>query len=156
MATTHEELTMTRILSAPRSAVFKAWIDADTLSLWWGPRGFSNPVCEIEARPGGQIRIDMQSPDGTIYPMKGVYQEINEPARIVMMTSALEDESGNPQLAVLHTISFAEIKGRTGLTLQSHVIKATPAAAQALQGMAEGWNQSLERLADVLSASEDV
>jgi uncharacterized protein YndB with AHSA1/START domain len=57
-----QELILTRILGAPRSLVFRAWTDPKHLARWWGPRGFSNPVCELDVRPGGLIRIDMRGP----------------------------------------------------------------------------------------------
>jgi uncharacterized protein YndB with AHSA1/START domain len=41
------------------------------------------PVCELDVRPGGAIRIHMRGPDGTVYPMTGAYQEIVEPERLV-------------------------------------------------------------------------
>ena len=40
-----------------------------------GPHGVTNPVCELAVRPGGGIHIDMRGPDGTVYPMTGVYRE---------------------------------------------------------------------------------
>ncbi|MGB7036228.1 MAG: SRPBCC domain-containing protein, partial [Xanthobacteraceae bacterium] len=65
---TEREVTITRSFDAPRALVFRAWTDAAQLAQWWGPQGFTNPVCEFEARLGGKIRIHMRSPDGTLYP----------------------------------------------------------------------------------------
>ncbi len=127
--------------------MFKVWTDPKHVAQWWGPNGFTNPVCELDVRPGGTIRIDMRGPDGVIYPMKGVFHEIVEPERLVFTSSALEDEKGNPQLVVLTTVTFAEVNGKTKLTLQADVVKSTPAAAGALAGMEQGWRESLGRLA---------
>ncbi len=144
-------LVITRVFDAPRELVFKAWTDPKRVAQWWGPKGFTNPVCELDVRPGGAIRIDMRGPDGVLYPMKGVFHEIVEPERLVVTTSALEDEEGNPQLEVLTTVTFAEHNGKTKLTLQAVVVKAAPAAAGALSGMELGWRQSLDRLAEHLA-----
>ena len=57
------EITITRVFDAPRALVFQAWTDAKHLAQWWGPHGFTNPVCEIDPRPGGAIYIVMQAPD---------------------------------------------------------------------------------------------
>jgi uncharacterized protein YndB with AHSA1/START domain len=46
-------ITMVRIFDAPRELVFKAWTDPEHLAQWWGPHGFTNPVCEVDLRPGG-------------------------------------------------------------------------------------------------------
>src|SRR6266576_3421118 len=69
-------LVLTRVFDAPRELVFKAWTDTKHMAQWWGPNGFTNPVCELDARAGGAIRIDMRAPDGAVYPMKGVFEEI--------------------------------------------------------------------------------
>lgn len=138
------ELVITRTLDAPRERVYKAWIDPKQVALWWGPNGFTNPVCELDVRPGGVIRIHMRGPDGTVYPMTGVYQEIVKPERIVFTGSAL-DAAGNSLFEVLTTVTFAGHGSKTTLTLQARVLKSTPAAAPHLAGMDEGWKQSIDR-----------
>jgi uncharacterized protein YndB with AHSA1/START domain len=87
------ELTITRVFDAPRDLVFEAWTDAKHLAKWWGPHHFTNPVCELDVRVGGAIRIDMRGPEGTVYPMTGVLHEIVSPERLVF-TSAPLDENG--------------------------------------------------------------
>ncbi len=149
---TGQELIITRTFDAPRDLVFKAWVDAEHLRKWWGPAGFTNPVCELDVRPGGAIRIDMRGPDGVVYPMKGVFREIVEPERLVFASAAL-DKDGNPLFEVLTTVTFAEQDGKTILTMQARVVKATAEASQYLDGMAAGWAQSLDRLADHLAST---
>jgi len=151
VAPKERELVITRVFDAPRELVFKAWTDPKHVAQWWGPKGFTNPVCELDVRPGGAIRIDMRGPDGVVYPMKGVFHEIVEPERLVFTSSAFEDENGNPQLAVLNTVTFTEHNGKTKLTLHAVVVKSAPEVAAALDGMREGWSQSLDRLAKELA-----
>lgn len=142
--------TFTRFIDAPRERVFKAWIDPHDLALWWGPKGFTSPVCELDARPGGSMRIDMQGPDGVLYPMKGIYHGLSEPSRIVFTSTAFEDEEGDPQLQVLNTVLFVGHMGRTRVSVTATVVKAAPAVSDALAGMEDGWTQSLDRLAEFL------
>ena len=139
------DLVITRVFDAPRELVFKAWTETQNVTKWWGPRGFTNPVCELDVRAGGAIRIHMRGPDGVVYPMTGVFEEILEPERLVMVCGAL-DGSGKSMFDVLTTVIFAEQRGKTALTLQLRVIKATAQAPQYLKGMEAGWTQSLERL----------
>jgi uncharacterized protein YndB with AHSA1/START domain len=47
------EFAVTRVFDAPRRLVFQAWTDPKRVAQWWGPHGFTNPVCELEVRPGG-------------------------------------------------------------------------------------------------------
>ena len=65
------EVVIKRTFDAPRELVFTAWTDSRHMAQWWGPRGFTNPVCEIEARVGGAIHVVMRGPDGTDHAMKG-------------------------------------------------------------------------------------
>ena len=47
------ELVITRVFDAPRDLVFKAWTERDRMMRWWGPNGFTLPVCNLDVRPGG-------------------------------------------------------------------------------------------------------
>ncbi len=139
------DLVITRVFDAPRELVFKAWTETKHMAQWWGPNGFTNPVCELDVRAGGAIRIHMRAPNGVVYPMKGVFEEIDQPQRLVFIGSAL-DEKGNSMFDVLNIVIFAEQHGKTALTLKARVIKATARAPQYLQGMQAGWMQSLDKL----------
>ncbi len=152
-APAEREFVFTRVFDAPRRLVFKAWTDPEYVAPWWGPHGFTNPVCELDVRPGGAIRIDMRGPGGTVYPMTGAYQEIVEPERLVFTSAAL-DEQGKPLFEVLNTVTFAEQGGKTTQTLRARVVNKTGNAARYLEGMEEGWTQSLERLEAHLTRCE--
>jgi uncharacterized protein YndB with AHSA1/START domain len=145
------DLVMTRVFDAPRELVFKAWTETKHVAQWWGPKRFTNPVCEVDVRPGGAIRIHMRAPDGVVYPMTGVFQEIVVPERLVFVSSALDDK-GNSMFDVLSTVTFVDERGKTALTLQLRVIKATAVAPQYLKGMEMGWTQSLDRLGELLGS----
>jgi len=139
------ELTLTRIIDAPRELVFRMWTDPAHLAKWWGPQGFTNPVCEIDARPGGALRIVMRAPDGTDYPMAGVFREIVAPERLVYTYCAL-DRDGNVLLDGVTVVSFAEQGGKTKLTVQTHAVAVVPVAFRYLEGMQAGWEQTLDGL----------
>lgn len=150
MMANEKELTLTRIINAPRALVFRAFTDPKHVAQWWGPRGFTNPVCELDLRPGGAILIHMRSPDGIIYPMTGVYHEIVRPERLIFTSAAL-DEKGHPLFEVLNTITFAEHGGKTTLTMHASVSKVRVEAAPYLAGMEAGWMQTLERLEEFVA-----
>jgi uncharacterized protein YndB with AHSA1/START domain len=144
-----QELVTTRIFDAPRELVFRAWTERDRLQRWWGPRGFTNPRCDVDVRPGGAIRIDMRGPDGTVYPMIGTFQEVAPPERLVFASSAI-DGHGEPLFEVLNVVSFEEVGAKTALTLRAIVTRTTERAARHLGGMNQGWSQSLDRLGEEL------
>jgi uncharacterized protein YndB with AHSA1/START domain len=146
------EVVLTRVFDAPREIVFKAWIDPQQLRLWWGPKGFTNPVCESDAQVGGTRHIVIRSPDGTDYSGVGKYREIAEPERIVF-TNTVIDSEGNAVLDGLTDVEFAEQEGKTKLTLRTRAVALVPYAAAYLAGMEAGWEQTLERLAEMLAKS---
>ena len=65
----------------------------------------------MDLRPGAaiRIRIHKRGPDGTVYPMTGVYHEIVKPGRLVFASAALGAD-GSPLFEVLTTMTFAESK----------------------------------------------
>jgi len=145
-----KRLVLTRVFDAPRELVFKVWIQPEHLSQWWGPRLFSVPHCEVDPTPGGAFAVDMQAPDGTLFPGGGVFKEVVEPERLVFTSTAFEDENGIPMLEVLNTVTFEEFGSMTKVTLVADVVRSTPETAGALEGMEQGWSESLYKLADYL------
>jgi uncharacterized protein YndB with AHSA1/START domain len=146
------ELTMTRVLDAPRTLVWEVWTNPTHAARWWGPKDFTNPVYESDLRPGGKMRIHMRAPDGTIFPMSGVYEEVVVPERIVLFGPAEMD--GAVIFDARTTVTFEEHEGKTTLTVHQAYLNVTPAAAPALAGATIGWTQSLDRLAAYLSSLE--
>ncbi len=152
--TATREVTLTRIYDAPRSLVFKMWTDPVHMAQWWGPKLFTNPVCELDVRPGGKIWIVMRGPKGTDFdqdfPMSGTFHEVVEPQRLVF-TAIAEDKDGNPLLEAHTTVTFEDQGGKTKVTVQANAVGLAPIAPQMLAGMEAGWSQSLEKLADLVA-----
>ena len=144
-----QEVNITRIFDAPCELVFKMWTDPELVEKWWGPKDFTNPVCKLDARVGGTMRIVMQGPDGTKYPASGVFSEIIEP-ELIVFTNIKEDDEGNAELEVLNTVTFTEMNGKTKMTMRAVVVRETPAACGSVDGMNVGWNQSIDRFAENL------
>jgi uncharacterized protein YndB with AHSA1/START domain len=143
------EVTITRMFDAPRRQVFLMWTKPERIAQWWGPHGFTNPLCEVDARPGGAMRIHMRAPDGVVYPMNGTFREVAAPERLVF-ASVAEDQDGSALLETLSTVTFEEQAGRTTLTVEASAVPLVPKAAAMVDGMEAGWTQSLERLGDSL------
>lgn len=137
------ELVITRTFDAPRRLVFAAFSKPENIVHWWGPKGFSLPQCEVDFRPGGIFQFVMRGPDGKDYPFRGSYLEIIEPERIVFQ-GIINDEPGHQ---VWTTVTFAEENGKTSLTVR----QTYSFESDATRGAEEGWNQTLDRLADFLA-----
>src|SRR3546814_10159572 len=130
-------VTFTRHVAAPREQVFALWTKAEHLAKWWGPAGFTNPVCELDARPGGRITIDMTAPDGTVYPMEGVVEEILPPQRLVLRCTCCGDDSGEPGLESLTTVIFTDEPGGTRLDVESRATQMRDFAARSEEHTSE-------------------
>ena len=101
------ELTISRLLNAPRELVWEVWTKAEHIKNWWGPTGFTNTIFSMEVKPGGVWDFIMHGPDGTDYKNKSIYKEIIKPERIVF-------EHVSPKFTA--TITFEEKNGKTLLT----------------------------------------
>ncbi|HWB28459.1 MAG TPA: SRPBCC domain-containing protein [Chitinophagaceae bacterium] len=149
-----KQLTLTRILNAPRALVYKVWTDEKHMAEWWGPKNFTNPVCKMDVRPGGAILIHMAWPGGgPVFPMKGIFYEVEEPVKLVFSSLAFEKEDGTFGIENMNTITFEDLgNNQTKLTVHAEVFKADPEFAAALAGMDQGWSESLVKLEDLLAA----
>jgi uncharacterized protein YndB with AHSA1/START domain len=144
------ELVLSRFLAAPRELVWKVWTDPRHLARWWGPRGFTNPRCELELRPGGAIHIDMQASDGTVYPMNGRFVEIAPPERLVFTACPL-DRNGKPIFEGVNAVAFHAVESGTRVEVRATVENlADPIGLRYLSGREQGWSESFYRLADAL------
>jgi uncharacterized protein YndB with AHSA1/START domain len=75
-------MVLQRVIHAPRSLVWSAWMNPETLPQWWGPDGFSCRTQRIDLRTGGEWVFDMIGPDGTVFPNHHLYGEVRAEERI--------------------------------------------------------------------------
>ena len=139
------ELIVTRVLDATPETVYKAWTDPTQMARWWGPNHFTNPVCELDVRPGGAWRIVMRAPDGVEYECGGIYREVMAARRLVFSNNAF-DHQGKALLEGVTSVTFEAQGEKTKLTVETRMVGKVSYAAQMLAGMEAGWNQSLDRL----------
>jgi len=156
-ATTHA-LVIERVFDAPRDLVWKAWSDPERAMQWWGPKGYTTPVCKIDFRVGGIALNCLRSPEGQDIWSTGVYREIVPMERIVT-TDSFADPDGNVvpathygmpddiPLEMLITVTFEDLGGRTKMTLRHEGLPAGEMSA----GANVGWNESFDKLAESLS-----
>jgi uncharacterized protein YndB with AHSA1/START domain len=148
------DVVFKRIINVAPDVLYKAWTDAKQVAVWWGPYGFTNPVCIWNAQVNGIIYVEMTSPDGMAFPMKGIFHEVMPSKKIIFTTEAFEDENGNFQMVVLNTVTIAPENGNTQFELEAKVIKATPVVKNSLEGMQQGWSQSLDKLEELLTKTK--
>lgn len=144
---TEREIVLTRVFDAPRSLVFDALTRPELLKRWFGPRGWSLAVCEVEPKVGGAWRFVVRGPDGADMGMRGVYREIVPPERLVH-TEAFDDYPGE---SVVTTV-LVEDRGRTTLTATILYPSREIRDAVIKSGMEHGAAESHDKLAELLAS----
>lgn len=143
-------LEIEREFDAPRDLVWMMFADPYHLSQWWGPKGFTNPVVELDLRPGGRWYHVMRGPDGKDYPADSEFIEVTPPERIVYRNRQLEAEAfgNNPPPSFLRVITLTDLgDGRTRLTLDAYFDTAANKDAVVRRGFREGVLESFDKLA---------
>jgi uncharacterized protein YndB with AHSA1/START domain len=144
---TAREIVMTRVFDAPRSFVFDAFTKPELLRRWFGPRGWSLVVCEVDLKVGGAWRFVLRGPDGKEMGMRGVYREIAAPDRSVH-TESFDDYPGE---SVVTTV-LVEDRGKTTLTATVLYPSQEIRDAVIKSGMEYGAAESYDRLAELLAS----
>ncbi|MGO4272627.1 SRPBCC domain-containing protein [Paenibacillus sp. TAF58] len=156
-----QELILERVFNAPRELVFKAFSEAEHLKHWWGPRGWTLTVCNVDFRPGGIWHYCMKCIDpnhGDFYGYeswgKAIYGEIVEAEKIVYVDYFSDAEGNETQGMPSSQVSmtFVEHEGKTKL-----ISRAIYESAEALKtvmemGMEQGITETWDRLSEHLQA----
>ncbi|MCB8840386.1 SRPBCC family protein [Aurantimonas sp. VKM B-3413] len=80
-AVAERTMVLERVIQAPRSLVWGAWMNEEALPQWWGPEGYSCRTKRIDLRAGGEWVFDMIAADGTVYPNHHRYNEVRPEKR---------------------------------------------------------------------------
>lgn len=154
-----ERMVITRVFNAPRELVWKAWTDPRYVMQWWGPRGFTSPVCKIDFRVGGKFLCCMRSPDGQDFWNGGEYHEIVLHEKIVS-SMYFSDSEGNKVEPEHYGMEHESIEGAHDVTLFEDLgngqtkltfIGNEPMESARNSGQLEGWNQILDKIAALVT-----
>ncbi|MGD8753237.1 MAG: SRPBCC domain-containing protein, partial [Anaerolineales bacterium] len=145
--TVSEAVVIERFFDVAVDFIWQMWTDPEHFKKWYGPKGFTVPVADMDVRVGGKRLIGMQSPDGSIKMWTtGEYTEIVPNKRLVY-TESPADENGNvvspsamgmpaghPETTEV-TVLLEDLGGRTKMVM-------THAGIPADSGGAAGWEQA--------------
>jgi uncharacterized protein YndB with AHSA1/START domain len=142
------EIHVEREFDAPRERVFAAYTDPELIPQWWGPRGTTAIVDELDARTGGRWQFRAPNSDGSEIVFRGVFREVTPPERIVQTF----EWDGMPGHVSVDTAVFEDLgDGRTRVVSDS--IFHTPEERDGMleSGMEKGMNETYERLDELLA-----
>jgi uncharacterized protein YndB with AHSA1/START domain len=147
------ELVMERVFDAPRELVWKVMNDPDQVTNWWGPRGHSTTVEQMDLRVGGQWRWVGHTPDGQDVPFKGEYLEVDPPARLVY--SEIYDvppfNEGGADSAAINTVTYEDVGGRTKVVARSRFPSVESLDGALATGMIGGALEAYDRLGELIA-----
>jgi uncharacterized protein YndB with AHSA1/START domain len=141
------EIVSQRVFDAPRERVFAAYTDPDLIPRWWGPRRMTTIVEQMDVRPGGAWRFIARDPEGREQGFRGTYREVTPPERLVQTF----EWDGMPGHAVVETVSFEDLDGRTKVTTTSLFHTTEERDGMLSSGMETGLSESHDRLAELLA-----
>jgi uncharacterized protein YndB with AHSA1/START domain len=147
-STTEAVIVMSRMFDAPREVVWAAFTDPKHVVNWYGGHGFSNPVCEMDVRPGGLWRHVMRTPDGAEFEMTFVFIEVVRPGKISWRSVDHGKRTGGPPSPV-NTVTFEDHGPRTKWQLVARFDSFADRHRATEIGFAETIAQGAERLNDV-------
>lgn len=146
-STADRELVITRLFHAPRELVFKVFTDPVHVVRWWGPRGCSTTIREMDVRPGGVWRYVMHGPGGVDWTNRIRYKEVVVPERLVYDHDSDRDDDADG----FHvTVTFTTRGEQTEVVMRT-VFSTAAMRDQMAQFATAGANSTFDRLGELLA-----
>ena len=147
------ELTISRHIAAPPSAVWDAWSDPAKLAQWWIPAPIICRVDQLDLRPGGGFVTRMREEGAADFQPHGdgCFLEAIANERLVFTTVMTEGwQPAEPWLALTAILTFEAQDG--GTLYSARVLHKSPedSAKHVEMGFHEGWGTAIGQLAAVL------
>ena len=147
--TSDRDSLLTRVYDAPPELVYELWTRPEHVDRWYGPRGFTTHTSAMDVRVGGEWRFEMRSAEHGNFLNRARYREVVPGQRLVWDYDAGEDNDPN---ALLVTVTFKDLGGRTEVTLHNHFFTAAALETAKGFGAIELGLQTLSHLDAVLDA----
>ncbi len=143
------ELSLTRLIDAPREILFRARTEPDLLMQWFCPKPWTVSSAKLDVWPGGANVIVMRSPDGEETPNRGVYLDVVENERIVFTDAFTEAWVPSEKAFMVGTITFENEGGKTRYTAHVQHWSEEDLKAHEELGFHEGWSMATDQLAEL-------
>ncbi len=146
-APSDRELVLTRLIDAPREALYRCWTDPKLIVQWFTPPPWKTIFAETDVRAGGSSTITMQGPDGTEMPNKGVYLEVIPGEKLVFTDAYTEAWQPSAKAFMTVTLTFEDEGGQTRYTARVRHWSAEDKAAHEAMGFHVGWGIATDQMA---------
>lgn len=143
---TEADLTVSRIIKAPRSAVWAAWSDPGHLAKWWAPAPVVTVVHTLDLRPGGAFDTTMRMPDGSEHGSEGCFLDVVENERIVFTDALRGGWRPNEESFFSAIITMEDHPEGTKYTAVALHKNDEDRRKHAEMGFVDGWGTCIEQL----------
>ena len=144
------DLTIERVIRAPRAKVWSAWTEPDELARWWLPSPAVCRVERLEPHPGGGLVTSM-SEDGTTFTdhVNACFIVVEEQKRLVWTNAVDADWRPTPGLPFTLTAEITLTDHPDGTDYRAVVRHGDPKARATHEemGFFEGWGTVTAQLA---------
>ncbi|OUS75954.1 hypothetical protein B1748_14150 [Paenibacillus sp. MY03] len=147
------ELTVERIVTMPVRLAWEGWTEPKHITNWWGPKGWTTTVYEMDVRPGGVWRYSLKADDnsGEEAYCRATYEEVEAPGKLVYIdTFADSDWNMVSDSEMYTTVLFEEISGGTRISIVTRFATNEQLNNAEAMGMIEGFTDAYDRLEDYL------
>ncbi len=141
------ELVITRLIDAPREALYRCWTEPELVKQWFAPLPYTTPIVEMDVRPGGSSLIVMRGPDGVEMPNPGIFLEVVPNARLVFTDAYTEAWAPSAKPFMTGILTFEDEAGQTRYTARVRHWSAEDCAAHEAMGFHQGWGICTDQLA---------
>ena len=142
------DLTISRVIKAPRSAVWSAWTDPASFAQWWVPAPARCRVVEMEVRPGGALVTEISENGGGFAPhLSGCFLAVDDGERIVFTNALVGGWRPAEQPFMTAIITLRDHP--QGTDYAAHVMHRSSADRNTHEqmGFYDGWGTVAEQLA---------
>lgn len=140
------DLTVSRIIKAPRSAIWTAWTDPEHFVKWWAPAPIVTTVQKHDLRAGGAFDNTMRMEDGQEFGGKGCFLEVVENERIVFTDALQEGWRPNKEPFFTAIITLDDHPEGTLYTAQAKHNNEADRQKHEDMGFESGWGTCIEQL----------
>jgi uncharacterized protein YndB with AHSA1/START domain len=143
------ELTLTRLIAAPRDIVWRCWTEPDLIKEWFTPRPWTSPVVEIDLRPGGASYMLFRGPNGEEFPNRGIYLEVVPQQRLVFTDAYVEAWVPSAAPFMTAIASFSDEAGGTRYEARVRHWSEADMKRHEEMGFHAGWGKAADQLEEL-------
>lgn len=147
MPASEHTLVLTRVMAAPRDALWRCWTEPRLLEQWFCPKPWFVTDARIDLAPGGVFACTMNGPEGEAFPNIGVFLAVEPKERLITTDAFLPGWIPSQRAFLTSEIIFEDLgDGTTRYTARAMHWSAEARDEHETMGFHEGWGAAADQL----------